>query len=155
MKSIIRALVEMTLTMWKHRCDCLHGHTQQEQLAKLKAKLKEKVEWWYLNRRLVPESSQYLFRIEQERLLEKRSPYYIEKWLDTLACMKIQAAKDIPGLYQTKVRDEDTAESWSSHELEEYLVDVNNGMDIDGVMAHAGNKDGGFGSNESPMVAFG
>ena len=66
--------------------------------------------------------------------------------------MKIQAAKDIPGLYKTNVGDEDTDASWSSHELEEYLVDVNNGMDIDGVMAHAGTKAGSIGSSESNEV---
>ena len=137
---MIKALVEMTRQMWKNRCDCLHGHTTQQQMAKRKAKLKEQVEWWFLNRHLVPEISQYLFRIGQEILYEKRSPYYIEKWIDTLECIKIQAVNDIPVMLVPTTRDEDTEGTWSSHELEEYLVDVNNGMEIEGAMAEAGNN---------------
>ena len=67
-----------------------------------------------------------------------RSPYYIEKWVDTLECMKLQAAKDIPDIRVPNTREEDSDGTWSSQALEEYLVDVNNGMDIEGAMAEAG-----------------
>ena len=119
MKSRIKAIVEMTLQMWENRRDCLHGHTTQQQMAKRKAKLKGRVEWWFLNRHLVPETSQYLFRIGEEQLYEKRSSYYLERWLETLECMKIQAVNAIPAMFVPTTRDEDTEGTWSSHELEE------------------------------------
>ena len=49
MRRMIGALLDMSLAMWKNRCDCLHGHSKSEQAAKRKEKIKDKIFWWYNN----------------------------------------------------------------------------------------------------------
>ena len=140
MKRMVGALLDMSLQMWKNRCDCLHGQSKQEQIKKRKAKLQKRVEWWYRHRHIVPEAGQYLFRTQWEQLCRARSPYYLEKWLETVECRRTQAMNELPGNYgmNTAEKDSQSDATMDTAALDEYLIDVNNGMDMDGAMAEAG-----------------
>ena len=61
-KSMISALCDMSLAMWKNRCDSLHGRTKKEQLQKRRDKLKSKLEWCYRHQRLIPTQYHQMFQ---------------------------------------------------------------------------------------------
>ena len=44
-KRMVKALIEMSLNMWKNRCKCLHGHTTTEQTMIKRQKLMRKIKW--------------------------------------------------------------------------------------------------------------
>ena len=77
MKTMISALCDMSLTMWKNRCDSLHGRTQEETVQKRRNKLRKKIEWCFCNQRLIPVKHHRIFQIDVETLCTKRSPYMI------------------------------------------------------------------------------
>ena len=54
-KTMVGALLDMSLTMWKNRCDSLHGKTKGEQVQKKRNKLRKQIERCYRNFRQIPE----------------------------------------------------------------------------------------------------
>ena len=142
MRRMIGALLDMSLAMWKNRCDCLHGHSKSEQAVKRKEKIKDKIFWWYNNRRSIPESGQYLFRIEETKFIESRSPQYLEKWIDTVEAMKTQATTIMDSIirvpHNTAHSDSNSVDTRSTSGLDDYLVDINDGIDLEDTMADAG-----------------
>ena len=131
--------MEMSLKMWKNRCDLIHGCTEQEKLQKRREKIKKQVLWCYNNRHLIPFQHHPLFRINVNELCKARSPYYLQKWADTFEALRKNAMKDYCDQVCTvPLQLQDSDGSISTQDLDEYLLDVNDGMDVEGSMAAAG-----------------
>ena len=121
-KHMVAALLEMSLKMWKNRCDCLHGYTQKERLEKRRKKLKDKVEWCYRHRRNIPAHCQYLFRIDLLTMCDSRSPYYPQRWVDTFDAVHKHARKEYGISSDSGASREESQSSgtYSSRALEDY-----------------------------------
>ena len=140
-KVMIGALIDMSLAMWKNRCDSLHGNSEKEKVQKKKDKLKGKLEWCYNNSHKIPEQYHILFRKDINTLCQSRSPYYLEQWISTFQAYSDQALRE-----RTSAREMLNLESKGTFDtedvdMEEYWVDVNDGMDMEDQMAFAGIKE--------------
>ena len=82
-----------------------------------------------------------LFHIDEEKLCTERSLYYLRCWVDTFNALRRKALRNYCPSPNLPVLDQDTDTLLSSKDSDEYLVDINDGMDLEDSMANAGNCD--------------
>ena len=78
-----------------------------------------------------------MFRVDVEEMCKSRSPYYLQKWVDTFKALHVEAVRGLDG--EPSQGSVTTAGSLSLEDLNEYWADVNDGMDVEGTIANAGN----------------
>ena len=91
---MIGALVDMSLAMWKNRCDSLHGRTKEEIIKKKKEKLRDKLKWCYRNSHKNPERHHNLFKMDVDTLCKATSLYYLQQWIGTFQAHSDQAIRE-------------------------------------------------------------
>ena len=82
-----------------------------------------------------------IFQIDVETLCTKRSPYYLKQWLGTYKAYSDQGARDYFGdniLEESNDDDSEGTFDTPDVDMDEYLVDITDGMDGEGTMAEAG-----------------
>ena len=82
-KVMIRALIDMSLELWKKCCHIMHGRTKNEKQKKKKEKLRDRLEWCYRNSHKIPNRYNNLFRLDIDTLCKERSLYYLKQWIGT------------------------------------------------------------------------
>ena len=129
----------MSLNMWKNRCKCLHGHTTTEQTMINRQKLMRKIKWCYRNKNNIPEQQQHIFSIDMEKLCKSKSPFYLQSWIKTFEAFQQHARRECGWTSEDeKMQDSQSDYTCDTRDLDEYLLDINDGMDMDNSMADAG-----------------
>ena len=129
----------MSLNMWKNRCKCLHGHTTTEQTMINQQKLMRKIKWCYRNKNNIPEQQQHIFSIDMETLCKSKSPFYLQSWIKTFEAFQQHARRECGWTSEDeKMQDSQSDYTCDTRDLDEYLLDINDGMDMDNSMADAG-----------------
>ena len=154
---MIKALIHMALKMWKNRCDCLHGHTTEDKVRKKKEKIKDQVKKCFQQRREIPFQHQHFFWWDMSTLYKKRIVYYLTKWVETVEAIQLQTSREMATIGRVRhLAEESQSEATcSTGDLDEYLVDVNDGMDIEDAMANSGEVHEGQGIEEDYEIVVG
>ena len=140
-KTMISALCDMSLTMWKNRCDSMYGRTKEEKEQKRRDKLRAQIERCFSNQRSIPVQYHRMFQVSIDILCNKRSSYYLMKWIETFKAHQIQGVQNYFGDEIIEDTENDTSEGTFDTpyiDTDEYLVDITEGMDVEGSLAPAG-----------------
>ena len=82
-----------------------------------------------------------MFQTKVEIMYSKRSPYYLQQWLETFQAYRTQGEREYFG--EGVVGDTDDEASDGTFDtpdldMDEYLVDITDGMDSEDSLANAG-----------------
>ena len=141
---MVESLVNMMLAMWANRCKCVHGHTKEEQQLRRKELLMQKLQGCFRLQRQIPTAYHQIFRRSPIEMWEECSAHYMEEWIVTFEAIRMQTQRKYCDWFhirkgKAEVDEEaDEESSVNTMDREEYLVDINDGMDIEYMMADAG-----------------
>ena len=78
--------------------------------------------------------------VDMMTMCDTSLPYYLQRWVETVEAMQIQAMGELePICGKCPSQSESQSEvSYSTGDLDEYLIDINEGMDKEGSMANEG-----------------
>ena len=129
---MVKAFTTMALEMWKHRCGCMHGHTVAEKKALRKEEIGSCVRKCYKQRGRILLEHQDIFHIPVETLISERSSQYLTAWTLMFRALVTYSEREVlegRRLIHSAVPDDDSMASVDMMDLDEYLVDVTEGMD--------------------------
>ena len=102
-------------------------------------KLMRKIKWCYRNKNNIPEQQQHIFSIGMEKLCKSKSPFYLQSWIKTFEAFQQHARRECGWTSEDeKMQDSQSDYTCDTRDLDEYLLDINDGMDMDNSMADAG-----------------
>ena len=98
---------------------------------------------------------QYLFKWDMRTLYKKRTVNYLTKWVETIEAIQAYTNREMEAIggVQNCTEDNQSEATYSTRDLDEYLVDVNDGMEIEDDMANNGaDNEGQEGEAECEVV---
>ena len=126
---MIRSLITMMLEMWAGRCACLHGHSLAEKRRKKSEILGDKVRHCYKRRSCIMMEHQDIFRWPAEEMIRRRSPSYLQAWIDMFHAFEMTSARQCRIQDWVRTTEEDSMATVDTIDLAEYLVDTTDGME--------------------------
>ena len=71
----------MSLTLWNHRCEILHGVENKDKKALQKESLWQTITRYYNNKHIIDPIHQHIFREPLPQLITSRSINYLQNWI--------------------------------------------------------------------------
>ena len=102
-------------------------------------KLRQKIDRCYRDYRQLSEKYHHLFQHSVEKLCTTRSPHYLKKWIETYHCYVEKSRKEQFG-EAVGSEDEKSSGTFDTEDvdMEEYLVDLYDGMDMPEIQIEEG-----------------
>ena len=117
----------------------MYERSEAEKVQKQRNKLRKQIERCFLNYQQIPEKHHYLFKPGVEKLCTTRTPHYLQRCIETFKCHVDQTRRETFGTF-VLTDDEKSMGTFDTEDkdTDEYLIDINDGMDILEVMADRG-----------------